>query len=149
MARAHRAAALVALAVALAGCSPSGGSTVRGEIRDDSIVLDVQTAPAGSTFALTNTGTLPCNDLVLVYTAVAPDALPEVEGRVDLAAPEAFGAGSAIDAFDSVVDPGTTATWTEALPSAELLAPDGTRILLCNGPGDYAAGRWIAVDLAP
>lgn len=150
----HRIGAL-AITAALAACvGPE--PTVAGEIRDDRIVLGQETAPQSVWLELTNVGTQPC-ELVVIRTELPPDELPTRDGRVlhDFsgtgASPmEAYveingepviagGEGLSVNGAHAVVAPSEIARIQLALtgvPERE------ERVIVCNAPGDYEAGRY-------
>jgi hypothetical protein len=137
------ATAFTAAAIAIASCGPSG-TAVAGQIDDAEIRVDAAIAAKNSTFEFTNVGANPC-DLVVIVTDLAADALPLSAGQVDL---DALGGRSNVDSVDSAVQPGSVARWTEQLP-AEAGGDLGVRVILCNGLGDYEAGRYTILPITP
>ncbi len=141
--------------ILLAGCGALAEEEVTGEIRDDAIDLEVDTSHHSIWLELTNAGTIPC-ELSVVLTDT-PHGMPVVDGRADL--------GSATDPeaerypmlgyteIDGVVvasegdltvtvPPGSVARMQLAL----IGNPDqGERVILCNNPGDYEAGRYAVL----
>jgi len=77
-------------------------------------------------------------DLVIIVTELPADELPVANGMVQL---DALGSGSAVDSVDSAVKPRAFARWLEQLPAEPGVEVRGDRVILCNGPGDYEAGR--------
>lgn len=154
---------LVFLLAVIGACQPVGGApTITGEIDDNAIRLAQSSAPAAARLELTNVGATPC-DLVPMLTAVPAGALPVIDGRVvmslsgsdDVAAPmEAY-----IELNGEPVDRGegglmTDQGWiTRVNPGDVVLldvglqgAPErADRIVVCNGPGDYEAGRYATL----
>lgn len=134
---------IAGVGVILAACASIPTVTVTGEIDDAQIRVDLPAAPRNVWFELNNVGSLPC-DLVVIVTEVAADSLPIANDQVNF---DGLGAGSAIDFVDSAVQPGTLARWQEQLdPSIDAPA---VRIIVCNNPGDYAAGRYVIVPIGP
>ena len=143
----HLPVVLAALATAAlaAGCL-GAATTLKGEIRDDKIILAADHAGAAIRLQVHNAGTKPC-DLTPVITTLAPDALPIKDGQVDI---DSSGAPDTVQmlmggpaGFVKRVMPGEDYEIELALEGA----PDtGTRIMLCNGPGDYAIGRYAILD---
>lgn len=136
--------AVICALLAIAGCA-SPSTPVTGQITDQSITLSAASAQANTWFELTNTGANPC-DLVVIVTQLPPDQLPIVNGMVQL---DALGAGTVVDSVDSAVQPGTLARWQEQLPTDPGSVVSGVRIILCNGPGDYQAGRYAISLISP
>ena len=132
--------------------------TVTGEIRDTAIVLSPDHAGAVVNFALRNVGSEAC-DLIVVLTSLPVDALPVVGGRVvvydtlggvevgpDGSLPTGLPIVGYVGPSDKVtatlgqsVRPGDVARLQVAFfggtPRADNL------VILCNGAGQYAAGR--------
>jgi hypothetical protein len=146
---------VLALAVA-AGFWVSRTGTVTGEIRDTAIVLSPDHAGAVVNFELRNVGSEAC-DLIVVLTSLAVDALPTDGGRVqtyDGGAVEVGPDGSMPTGLPIVgyVGPGNkvTATLGQSVRPGDVarlqVAFEGTPrsdnlVILCNGVGQYAAGR--------
>ena len=137
--------AALATAALAAGCL-GAAITLKGEIRDDKITLAADHAGAAIRLQVHNAGTKPC-DLTPVITTLAPDALPIKDGQVDI---DSTGAENTVRmlmggpaGFVRRVMPGEDYEIELALEGA----PDtGTRIMLCNGSGDYALGRYAVLD---
>ncbi len=148
--------------VALATLSACTGTeaTIAGEIRDESIVLAQDSGPQSVWLELANLGAEPC-DLLVIRTELRSDALPTDGERVILSmsgAPE--GEASPMDAYveidgqpaggadplragrHAVVEPGQTARVQLALTGMPELEE---RVIVCNGPGDYEAGRYAVL----
>jgi hypothetical protein len=141
--------------ILLAGCGALVEEEVTGEIRDDAIDLTVDSSHHSIWLELNNAGTIPC-ELGVVLTDT-PHGMPVVDGRADL--------GSATDPeaerypmlgyteIDGVVvasegdltvtvPPGSVAR----LQLGFIGIPDrGEMVILCNGPGDYEAGRYAVL----
>jgi hypothetical protein len=152
------AACLGVLAVAVAaGWWVTRTWTVTGEIRDTAIVLSPDHAGTVVNFELRNVGSEAC-DLIVVLTSLAVDALPVDSGRVvtydggavqmgpDGSLPTGVpivgyvGPGNKVTAtLGQSVQPGDVARLQVAFfggtPRADNL------VILCNGAGQYAAGR--------
>ena len=151
--------------VTLAACQGFGSPTpptIRGEIDDAAIRLQQARGPVDVWVELTNVGTRPC-DLVGALSQVPPDAMPVVDGRVvmslggepDAVVPletiveingqpvvRADGGVMTDEGWISVVHPGDVARIQigfEARPDV------GERVLICNGAGDYEAGRYAVL----
>ena len=130
--------------------------TVTGEIRDTAIVLSPDHAGTVVNFELRNVGSEPC-DLIVVLTSLAVDALPVDSGRVvtyDGGAVQMGPDGSLPTGVPIVgyVGPGNkvTATLGQSVQPGDVarfqVPFDSTprtdnRVILCNGAGQYAAGR--------
>ena len=141
----HSRAALAAVLLALAACSPSPAAPVTGEISDTAITVNAVAAPANSWFELTNVGANPCN-LVVIVTETPPTELPIANGMVQV---DALGEGTSVDAVDSAVQPGTLARWQEQLPTDPGAQVAGARLIICNNPGDFQAGRYVILPISP
>jgi hypothetical protein len=141
--------------ILLAGCGAVAEEEVIGEIRDDAIALEVDTAHHSVWLELTNAGTTPCE--ISVVLTDTPHDMPVVDRRADLGSatdPEAErypmlgytevdGVQAAGEGDLSVtVPPGSVARMQ--FGSTDI--PDnGERVILCNGPGDYEAGRYAVL----
>lgn len=127
-----------------AGCI-GGSSAIKGEIRDDRIILATDHAGSAVRFELHNSGTLAC-DIVLVLTELKADALPVKDGLVVIA--EGDGPGHVRP--DGTYETQPPYTLGHVLPGADFsqeIAMEGApkaddRVLLCNGVGDYQHGRF-------
>lgn len=136
--------ALLGALVVAAGCI-GGSSALKGEIRDDRIVLPTDHAGSSVRFELHNSGTLAC-DIVLVLTSLKADALPVKDGQVVITE----GDGPGIVRPDGTYETQAPYTLGRILPGADFSqeiamegAPKGEdRVLLCNGVGDYEHGRY-------
>lgn len=150
------------LALAFAAVSwVNRSSTVTGEIRDTAIVLSADHAGAIVNLELRNAGREPCN-LIIVLTSLPVDALPMESGRVVVYD------GSAVEMGPDGKGPpgvpmvgggagqikGVAATLGQAIRPGDVgrfqVAFDGTPqtddlVILCNGEGEYAAGRRAAL----
>jgi hypothetical protein len=143
---------LITALTLLAGCGALYEEQVTGEILDDVIDLEVDSAHHSYWLELTNAGTVPC-ELSVVLTD-SPHDMPVVDGRADLGSatdPEADrypmlgyaevdGVQSAGEGDRAVtVPPGSVVRLQlgfEGIPDR------GEQVILCNGPGDYEAGRY-------
>jgi hypothetical protein len=137
-------AAAFAILALSAGCI--GGSTaLKGEIRDDKIVLAADHAGSAVRFELHNSGTMAC-DIVLVLTSLKADALPVKDGMVVIV----NGDGPGIVRPDTTYESQEPYTLGRVLPGADFsreIAMEGApkvedRVILCNGVGDYEHGRF-------
>ena len=137
--------ASVAAAALAAGCL-GAATTLKGEIRDDKILLAADHAGAAIRLQLHNAGTRPC-DLTPVITTLAPNTLPIKDGQVEI---DSSGTTNTVwmlmggpAGFVKRVMPGEDYEIELALNGP----PDtGTRVMLCNGSGDYALGRYAVLD---
>jgi hypothetical protein len=159
---AGRVAVLMLVSAGMVGCQLlAAPDLISGEIDDTEIRLAQDSAGAAVRLELTNVGGIPC-DLVPMLTALPPEALPVVDGRVvmslsgddDRPAPmEAY-----VELNGAPVDrEGGTFTeegWvTRVNPGDEVMLDIGLqgipdreeRIVVCNGAGDYEAGRYAVV----
>jgi hypothetical protein len=151
------------LALLLAACGSIGSEpTIGGEIDDAEIRLERSSGPPSVWLELENVGAAPCA-LVPMLAAMPPDALPVGNGRVvmgtsgDPAIPyplEAYvelngepvqrGDGEMTDeGWVTVVEPGDVVRLQLAFTGVSEV---GERLVLCNGVGDYEAGRFAVLD---
>jgi hypothetical protein len=131
---------ITGVAVVVSACAPS---TIKGEIRDDAIVIPVDHAGASVLLELRNAGTRPC-DLIVGLTTLSADALPVVDGQVVITRD---GSPGGVRPQDGGELPGSVAPG--ALQSLDL-ALEGTpstedRVIFCNGVGEYEHGRYVAL----
>lgn len=142
---------LVAVALAAlvldAGCF-GGAAAVKGEIADDGITLATDHAGSSVRFELHNSGTTAC-DLVVALTSLPINALPVKDGRVVIVDGDSPGIVRPITTYETVppytlarVEPGADFRAEIALEGAPKTED---RVLLCNGVGDYARGRFAAL----
>ncbi len=140
MRRAVLAVAVGVLGLVLAGCGgqteeAGGASAVSVTLADFSISADPQGVPAGSvTFSVSNKGPSE-HELVVLRTDLAPDALPVEEGKVEEEA-------SGIEEVGEVEE--FEAGGTE---SATFDLEPGSYVLICNIPGHYEAGMYLAFEV--
>lgn len=121
--------------------------TVNGEISDTALVLSPDHAGAVVNFELRNVGSEPC-DLVVVLTSLPADALPVERGRVDTYNGTAIEMGPNGSLPTGVpimgtgreqsVGPGDVARLQVAFESTPRT---DNLVVLCNGEGQYQAGR--------
>jgi hypothetical protein len=126
-------------------------TSIIGEIRDDAIVLSSPIGAPIIQLELRNVGTKPCA-LVVAQTSMPMDSLPVKNGQVVIDAAGVPGAilpedggqvGASPDAYTMArVQPGGVFKREMAL---EGVPKTDDRIILCNGVGDYAAGRYAAL----
>jgi len=142
----HRRGLIAALATLLivAGCV-GAATAVTGEIKDDGIILITDHAGSSVRLELLNVGTTPC-DLTPVLTTLSPDALPVQDGQVVI---DSSGAPGTVQmamggpaGYLKRVMPGETYKVEIALEGAP---KTDERIILCNGAGDYARGRYAVL----
>ena len=129
------------------------GSTrsITGEFQDHAIVVSSPIGDPIIELELDNVGTKSC-DLVVALTSMPMDSLPVKNGQVLIDAagipgaiePEGGGpVGAPADAYTLAhVRPGGVFTSEQALENAPKA---GDRIILCNGVGDYEAGRYATL----
>lgn len=152
-------AVAVAALVTLSACT-GAEATITGEIRDDSIVLAQDSGPQSVWLELSNVGAAAC-DLVVIRTELVPEALPVEGDKVILsmsgspegeaypmdAAVEIDGQNAGVEnpvraGRQAVVEPGKTARVQLALTG---MPEREERVVVCNGPGDYEAGRYAVL----
>jgi hypothetical protein len=135
--------AILATATLVSGCL-GAATTMKGEIGDDRITLASDHAGSAIRLQLHNAGTEPC-EFTAVVTALAPDALPVKDGQVVIGsgAPNTVGMlmGGPAGSLRRVM-PGGDYEIELALQGAP---KSGERIMLCNGPTDYARGRYAVL----
>lgn len=143
---AHRRGLIAALATLLIVADCVGAATaVTGDIKDDGIILITDHAGSSVRLVLHNVGTTPC-DLTPVLTSLSPDALPVQDGQVVIDGSGAPGTvqmamGGAAGYLKRVM-PGEAYEVEIALEGAP---KTDERIILCNGAGDYARGRYAVL----
>lgn len=132
----------------IAACSAT--TTVVGEISDSSISVNNSIPPPDIWVELHSVGSRPC-PLAVVLTNADPGALPVegeqvvIDGSTVLDILEvAYIDGEATAERPVVVQPGETVRVQIAFEEA--IAED--RVILCNGPGDYEAGRYVALPFS-
>lgn len=149
----------VAALATLSACT-GAEATISGEIRDDSIVLAQDSGPQSVWLELSNIGADPC-DLVVIRTELSPDGLPLDGGSVILSVSgspedEAYPMDAYVEidgqpagvedpvhaGRQAVVQPGETARVQLALTG---MPEREERVIVCNGPGDYEAGRYAVL----
>ena len=102
-------------------------------LKEMSITLSVSTVPSGSvTFDVTNAGTIE-HEFVILKTDIAPDALP-----ASLETPGKAAEIGHVDEKDPV-------TGTVSL-TIDNMRP-GYYVLVCNKPGHYVAGMFVALHV--
>jgi hypothetical protein len=146
-----RLVAFVALALAIPGLAAcSTPITVVGEIDDNRISVNNSIPPPDIWVELHNVGSKPCQ-LAVVLASVDPGAIPVEGGQgvidgntvVDILEVAEID-GEAATERPVVVDPGETVRVQIAFEEAV----EQDRVILCNGPGDYAAGRYVALPFS-
>jgi hypothetical protein len=143
--------AVTAAIILVAACGSSAPGSITGEIRDDAIVLSSPNGAPIVQLELRNVGTKPC-DLVVALTSMPMNLLPVKNGQVVIDAggvpgaiqPEGGGpVGASPDAYTLAhVQPGGAFKSEMALDG---VPKTDDRIILCNGVGDYEAGRYAAL----
>jgi len=151
------AACLGVLALALAAFFWLGRTwTVTGEIRDTAIVLSPDHAGPVVNFELRNVGSEAC-DLIVVATSLPVDALPVDSGRVvtydgnaiQMGPDGGLPTGVPIVGYLGQVNK-VTATGSQSVQPGDIarlqvafegIATSANLVILCNGAGQYAAGR--------
>lgn len=134
----------------ITGCGLAGGeATIAGEIHDDRIDLEAASGPQMVWLELTHVGTAPCEliailsetpeDVAVSNGSVTPDQGLGYQNPM-AAYVEADGQQVGAEGGPApVIEPGSTARMQIALTSA----PEGAvRVILCNGSGEYEAGRY-------
>jgi uncharacterized cupredoxin-like copper-binding protein len=120
--------ALAIVATAMAGCARTPKGTVAVDYDEFTIEAKPPSAPAGSVrFRQHNRGAL-THELVVIDTALAPDALPVKAGQVVLEAKPLRVVGR-----DKVLAADKTRTATIRLDA-------GKYVLICNVAGHYQSG---------
>jgi hypothetical protein len=136
--------AIRATAVLASGCL-GAATTMKGEIRDDSIGLASDHAGSAVRLQLHNAGTTPC-EFTAVVTTLPPDALPVKDAQVVI---DSSGAPNTVQMLMG----GPAGSLKRVMPGEDYeieLALEGAprtgeRIMLCNGVGDYARGRYTVL----
>jgi len=151
---------LLLLWIGLTGCQ-AAVPTIHGEIHDTQIRLTQDRAPAAARVELTNLGAKAC-ELVPVLSSLPARSLPVADGRVQLSLSGADDAAAPMEAYVELngepvdrpggllteqgwvtrVDPGDTVLLDVGL---ERIPDAWERFLICNGPGDYEAGRYAVL----
>jgi hypothetical protein len=136
---------------AVPAASIASTRSITGEIEDDAIILSSPIGAPVFQLELRNVGTKPC-ELQLGLTSMPMDALPVKNGRVLIDAggqpgviwPEDGGAigGSPDDYTVAHIKPGGSFKREVAMERAP---KTDDRIILCNGVGDYEAGRYAVL----
>ena len=159
---AGRIAVLLLASTAMIGCQMfASPEVITGEIDDTQIRLAQDSGPASVRLELMNVGSTPC-ELVPMLTVLPPDALPVIDGRVVMTLSGNDDRPEPMEAYvelngEVVVREGGSMTeqgWvTRVNPGDEVMLdiglegiPDRSeRIVVCNGRGDYEAGRYAVV----
>lgn len=135
-------AALVVVPGILAGCGQSGTggpveTIVTAELGEYYIKLDKTSVPAGKvTFAVSNVGKME-HELIIIQTDLAADKLPM--GRE--------GDPTRVDE-DKVGTSGEVADIASGRTKSETFdLKAGKYLLICNKPGHFPAGQWIAFQV--
>ncbi len=137
--------AALATVLIVAGCVGAVTEVVTGEIKDDGISLITDHAGSSIRLKLHNVGRTPC-DLTAVVTSLSPDALPVQDDQVVI---DSSGAPGSVQmamggpaGYLKRVMPGENYEVEIALEGAP---KTDERIILCNGAGDYARGRYAVL----
>jgi hypothetical protein len=159
---AGRVAVLLLASAGMIGCQMlASPETITGEIDDTEIRLSQERAPAAVRLELTHVGSTPC-ELVPMLTALPPEALPVVDGRVVMTLSGDDDRPGPMEAYvelngEPVAREGGLMTeqgWvTRVNPGDEVMLdiglqgiPDRSeRIVVCNGRGEYETGRYAVV----
>lgn len=119
-------------------------TAVRVEIHDDDIRLEPATGTEDVALTVVNLGNRPC-DLVVFITddvngPVDPNVLPVRDGRVDFESTDfhEIEAAEGVESGGPAVEPGEQRMLTLGFQGAPIV----TRVVLCNGVGDYDRGRY-------
>ena len=126
-------------------------TSITAEVKDDAIILSSPIGAPVFQLELRNVGTKAC-DLTLALTSMPMDKLPVKNGRVLIDAggqpgviwPEDGGTvgGSPDDYTVAHIQPGGVFKREVAMERAP---KTDDRIILCNGKGDYEAGRYAVL----
>jgi hypothetical protein len=139
-ASAQMACLLTALLLATACAAPR--TAVRAELHDDRVVVQPSSGSEDMTLTLVNVGSMPCDLVVFipeeVNGPVDVDALPVLDGRVDFESRQIASFEEGLGPGGPPVEPGEERTLTLGNNGA----PTITRMILCNGVGDYERGRY-------
>ncbi len=133
--------AIIAAALLLGGCGAD--PTIRGKIDDAQIRLEQSSATGNVWLELTNVGAEPC-DLVAFHSNPPSDSLPVVDQVVVTqngpmeAYMEVNGEPTGQTGVATVIAPGEVARMQLAFTGS----PQGEAVIVCNGPGEYEAGRY-------
>lgn len=133
----------LALGATIVFAACGGSTTIKGDIRDDSIAIPVDHAGQSVRLELRNVGTQPC-DLFVGQTTLPADQLPVVDGQVVITRDGTPGGVRPMDGGEAPgsVAPGDVTTLDLALegtPKTE------DRVIFCNGPGEYELGRYATL----
>lgn len=135
---------LIATALLAVGCI-GGATSLKGEIKDNSITLAADHAGSNVRLELRNTGTKSC-DLVVALTSLPVDALPVVDKQVVITDGDGPGIVRPVKTYEDAppftlghIEPGSTFSYEVALDSTPR---SEERVLFCNGLGDYQHGRY-------
>ena len=144
---------LAAALVALMGCD---APTFHGEIDDAEIRLADEQFPISLWLELANVGTQPC-ELVAMLSPVPADAMPVEGGQV---VTSLSGEPDAISPIEFAAEKPDGGPFLRDPRGAAIILPGdrvrvqlgfkskpevGVLVIVCNGPGDYEAGRYTAV----
>lgn len=127
----------------IASCA-SQRTAVAAEIHDDQVRLVPPTGSERVALTVVNVGQLPCELVVFITDdvngPVDPVALPVRDGRVDFEGTDFFEieAAEGVEAGVPVIQPGEERLLTLGLQGTPVV----TRVVLCNGVGDYERGRY-------
>lgn len=134
------AAALAAVTVLVGGCAQApGDGPLTIELDEFTVTVSASSVPAGpATLRVGNVGEIP-HTFFALRTELAEEALPVVDGEVDV---EADGILEVAAAIGEQIDP---APDRSIELDAELEA--GHYVLICNVPGHYQSGMHASLDV--
>lgn len=131
---------LTALLLATACAAPR--TAVRAELHDNRVVVEPSSGSEDLTLTLVNVGSMPCDLVVFipedVNGPVDVHALPVLDGRVDFETRQIASFEEGMEGGGPPVEPGEERTVTLGNKGASTI----TRVILCNGVGDYERGRY-------
>jgi len=134
----------VLLVPLLTGSCATSRTAVAVEIHDDQLRLVPPTGSEEVVLTVVNVERQPCELVVFIIDAVNgpvdPAALPIRDGRVDFESSDfsEIEAAEGVEAGGPPIQPGEERSLTLGFQGT----PTVTRVVLCNGVGDYERGRY-------
>jgi hypothetical protein len=136
---------LILVAVAFFGCTADPPKTaVRASVDDARVVLQPPRGSEDVVLTIDNMGTRPCPLVVFITDdvngPVDPDRLPVADGVVDFDSGDfhEIEAAEGVEQGGPPIEPGEQRSLTLGFKGSPIV----TRVVLCNGAGDYEAGRY-------
>lgn len=132
------------LVLLVSGACASPRTAVSVEIHDDEVRLVPPTGSEEVALTIVNAGQQPCELVVFITDdvngPVDPDALPVRDGRVDFESSDfsEIEAAEGVEAGGPAIEPGEQRSLTLGFQGTPVV----TRVVLCNGLGDYERGRY-------